>query len=77
MKNFLEPIKEEIAKAKKSLKIASPWIDKCMMEKILEGLPKGVKLEVILNNAIELDWFDTPRNLVFGKVQSFEKACGA
>ncbi len=48
MKNFLEPIKEEIAKAEKSLKIASPWIDQCMVEKILEGLPKGVKLEVIL-----------------------------
>ncbi len=48
MKNFLELIREEVAKAKKSLKIASPWIDQCMLEKILERLPKGVKLEVIL-----------------------------
>ncbi|WPM32731.1 DUF87 domain-containing protein [Hydrogenobacter sp. T-2] len=48
MKNFLELIGEEVAKAKKSLKIASPWIDQCILEKTLERLPEGVKLEVIL-----------------------------
>ncbi len=37
MKNFLEFIGEEVSKAEKSLKIASPWIDQCILEKIFES----------------------------------------
>ncbi len=48
MENLLNLLREEVAKAQRSLKIASPWIDQCVLEKLLEGLPKGVKLEVIL-----------------------------
>ncbi len=48
MKNFLEFIGEEVSKAEKSLKIASPWIDQCILEKIFERLSNDVKLEVIL-----------------------------
>ncbi len=48
MKEFFETLKEKVAEAKESLKIASPWIDQCLLEKLLEVLPKGVKVEVIL-----------------------------
>ncbi|MFN3871119.1 MAG: helicase HerA domain-containing protein [Aquificaceae bacterium] len=48
MKEFFEVLKDKVSKAKVSLKIASPWIDLCLLEKLLEVLPKGVKVEVIL-----------------------------
>lgn len=48
MKEFYELLKQELSKARKSVKIASPWIDQCMLEKLLEVLPNGVYLEVIL-----------------------------
>lgn len=48
MKEFFETLKEKVAGVKESLKIASPWIDQCLLEKLLEVLPKGIKVEVIL-----------------------------
>lgn len=48
MKEFFETLKERVARAKRILKIASPWIDLCLLEKLLEVLPKDVKVEVIV-----------------------------
>ncbi len=48
MKEFFEVLRDKVSRAKKSLKIASPWIDLCLLEKLLEALPKDVKVEVIL-----------------------------
>lgn len=48
MKEFFELLREKVATANQSLKIASPWIDQCMLEKVLEALPKNVKIEVII-----------------------------
>ncbi|MFN7064585.1 MAG: helicase HerA domain-containing protein [Aquificaceae bacterium] len=48
MKEFFDTLKDRVAKARESLKIASPWIDLCLLEKLLEVLPKGVRIEVIL-----------------------------
>lgn len=48
MKEFFEVLKEKIKEAKRSLKIASPWVDLCILERLLEALPKDVKVEIIL-----------------------------
>lgn len=48
MKTFFELLKERVSIAKKSLKIASPWIEACFLEKLLEVLPEGVSLQVVL-----------------------------
>jgi len=50
MKELFEKLKERVAEARKSLKIASPWIEECLLEKLLEVLPKGIKIEVILRS---------------------------
>ncbi len=50
MKAFFEALKKKVAGAKESLKIASPWIDQCLLEKLLEVLPKNVRVEVILRS---------------------------
>ncbi|MCS6957076.1 MAG: DUF87 domain-containing protein [Aquificaceae bacterium] len=48
MKEFFELLRDRVSKAKESLKVASPWIDACFLESLLERLPKSVKVEVIL-----------------------------
>lgn len=48
MKEFFELLKERVSRAKESLKIASPWVEQCILEKLLEVLPEGVSLQVIL-----------------------------
>lgn len=48
MKGFFELLKERVSRTRESLKIASPWVEQCILEKLLEVLPEGVSLQVIL-----------------------------
>ncbi len=50
MREILEVIKEAVSKAEGSLKIASPWVDQCVLEGVLQTLSNNVKVEVILRS---------------------------
>ncbi|RMH05702.1 MAG: DUF87 domain-containing protein, partial [Aquificota bacterium] len=48
MEGLLDQLRDRLKKAKSSLRIASPWIEGEVLEKLLSYTPKGIKIEALI-----------------------------
>ncbi|RMH04248.1 MAG: hypothetical protein D6699_04310, partial [Aquificota bacterium] len=48
MEGLLDQLRGRLKKAKSSLRIASPWIEGEVLEKLLSHTPKGIRIEALI-----------------------------